>query len=51
MTYQIRKYRSWKDFKFGRFRLEMKPDGGYIVYGILKKTNQSSKYHEISRDK
>lgn len=49
MKYKCRIYRNFKDFKFGRFRYEMKADGGIICYGWDKKKNVESKYMETYR--
>ena len=49
MQFKVITYRSPKDFKFGSWKFEMKSDGGYIVYGILKKTNQTSKFQLVYR--
>ena len=49
MEFSLRKYRNHKDFKYGSFRLEMKTDGGYIIYGRLKRNSNESKYQEVFR--
>lgn len=49
MKFKVKTYRNHKDFKFANWRFEMQSDGGHIVYGRLKKTNQWSKYQEIYR--
>ena len=49
MKYKVITYRNHKDFKFANWRLEMKSDGGYTIYGILKSTKQWSKYQMVYR--
>lgn len=46
--YTLITYRSINDFAFGRFSYEHNEKGEGIIYGILKKDNQTrSKYQEI----
>jgi len=49
MKYKCRIYRNFKDFQYGRFRYEIKADGGIICYGWIKKKNVESKYMETYR--
>lgn len=49
MRYKVKTHRNYKDFKFASWRLEMKADGGHIIYGRLKRDGNESKYQEIYR--
>lgn len=49
MRFKVITYRSYKDFKFASWKLEMKSDGGYVIYGRLKHGGNLSKYQMVYR--
>lgn len=49
MKFKVKTYRSYKDFKFGCFKLEMRSDGGHTIYGILKHGKNRTKYQMVYR--
>ncbi|MCJ7572351.1 MAG: hypothetical protein MUO82_10845 [Candidatus Thermoplasmatota archaeon] len=49
MKYAVRTYRSFNDFKYGTFKYEINGIGEITIIGILKKTNNYSKYQETKR--
>lgn len=43
MPWTVTQYRNYKDFKYGSFNIYL-TDKEFVVRGILKKTNNTSKY-------